>query len=175
MLDQAAVVASGADNISFVQHDVLEMPKLGTFDLAVVIYLIQYAKTIDELAAMYRNIAANVRSGGQFVALTVDSRFRHGEGSTEKYGFSVAPVVEPRDEDRLSFTMFSDPPVTVDCTHFERSTHERVAKRCGFRTLRWHELRVDPGLEGGADFYRDFLDNPPFVLLSAEMGETRSF
>jgi hypothetical protein len=54
-----------------------------------------------------------------------------------RYGFSVTPESDPRDGDPLSFTMFSEPPVTVGCTHFERDTYDRVARLCGFGPLRW--------------------------------------
>lgn len=69
---------------TFARHDVAEMPELGTFDLAVAMYLLHYATTEDELTAMCRNTAADLRPGGRLVALTVDSRFRHGEKNTEK-------------------------------------------------------------------------------------------
>ncbi|WP_185845984.1 class I SAM-dependent methyltransferase [Kibdelosporangium aridum] len=169
MISQATAAAGDDPRITFAQYDVAEMPKLGTFDLAVAIYLLQYAKTVDELTTMCRNIAANLRPGGRLVALTVDSRFRHGEKNTEKYGFSVRPVTDPRDEDPLSFTMFSDPPVTVGCTYFERDTYDRVARLCGFRPLRWHSLLADPALEGGGEHYRALVDNCPFVLFSTEL------
>jgi toxoflavin synthase len=169
MISQATTAAGDDPRFTFAQYDVAEMPKLGTFDLAVAIYLLHYAKTVDELTTMYRNIAANLRPGGRLVALTVDSQFRHGEENTEKYGFSVRPVTDPQDEDPLSFTMFSDPPVTVGCTYFERDTHDRVARLCGFRPLRWHPLLVDPAVTGGGDYYRALLDNSPFVLLSTEL------
>jgi len=168
MISQATAATKDDPRFTFARYDVAEMPELGRFDLAVAMYLLQYARTVDELAAMYRNIAANLRPGGRLVALTVDSRFRHGEKNTEKYGFSVAPVSDPRDGDPLSFTMFSEPPVTVGCTYFERDTYDRVARACGFGPLRWHPLRVDPALAGGEDHYRALVDNSPFVLFSTE-------
>lgn len=73
----------------------------------------------------------------------------------------MTPVSDPRDGDPLSFTMFSEPPVTVGCTHFERDTYDRVARLCGFGPLRWHPLRVDPAVEGGEDHYRALADNSP--------------
>lgn len=169
MISQATAAAADDPRFTFARHDVAEMPELGTFDLAVAMYLLQYAKNVDELTAMCRNIAANLRPGGRLVALTVDSRFRPGEKNTEKYGFSVAPVSAPRDGDPLSFTMFSEPPVTVGCTYFERDTYDRVARLCGFGPLRWHSLRVDPAVDGGEDHYRALVDNSPFVLFSTEV------
>jgi hypothetical protein len=65
--------------------------------------------------------------------------------------------------------MFSEPPVTVGCTYFERDTYDRVARLCGFSPLRWHPLRVDPALASGQDHYRAFVDNSPFVLFSTEL------
>jgi SAM-dependent methyltransferase len=107
MISQATAAAGDDPRFTFAQHDVAQMPMLGTFDLAVAIYLLRYAKTVEELTMMYRNIAANLRPGGHLVALTVDSDFHHGQKNTEQYSFSVRPEADPHDEDPLSFTMFS--------------------------------------------------------------------
>ena len=169
MIEQATLAAQAAGlDVTFSRHDVREMPTINAFDLSIAIYLLQYAKNIDELAVMYRNIAANLRPGGRFVALTVDSSFRHGEKNTEKYGFSVAPAVDPQNGDELRFTMYGTPPQTVSCYHWERAAHERVASQAGLRAMHWQPLRADPARGGSKDTYGDLLENPPFVLLSAE-------
>jgi len=117
---------------------------------------------------MYRNIAGNLRPWGRFIALTVDSQFQHGARNTEKYGFSVAPAVDPQDEDQLWFTMFSDPPQTVACHHWERSTHEHIAREAGLHVVQWHPLQVSPAKAQGPDLFHDLLENSPFVVLSAQ-------
>jgi 2-polyprenyl-3-methyl-5-hydroxy-6-metoxy-1,4-benzoquinol methylase len=54
-------------NIEYILGDVLELGEIGSFDLVVASYLLNYARSPEELLKMCESIFANLKPGGRFV------------------------------------------------------------------------------------------------------------
>ncbi len=59
----------------------------GPFDLVVAAWLLNYAETAEDMTAMWRNIAQNLRPGGHFIGLTTPD-----PGGVEKIKQSLEKV-----------------------------------------------------------------------------------
>ena len=60
---------AAAGSIEYIQGDVLDQKKYGEFDLVVASYLLNYARTPEQLSDMCRTIAINLKPGGRFVSI----------------------------------------------------------------------------------------------------------
>jgi SAM-dependent methyltransferase len=149
--------------------DVRALDVAGEFDLAFAAYLLNYARTAEELTQMCRGVARALRPGGRFV--TVNSNPAEPTvafPAAGAYGFSRrvegelvegAPVV-------LEFFL---PEGSFEVTNYYLSpaTMEEAFRAAGLRDLRWHAPEVSPeGLrEFGRGYWADFLAHPPVAFI----------
>ena len=84
--------------IEYIVCDVLKMGKIGSFDLVVTSYILNYAQSKEELLKMCQNIYSNLKPGGRFVSVN-DNSEQPPESylTSEKYGF-VKIISEPLQE-----------------------------------------------------------------------------
>jgi SAM-dependent methyltransferase len=146
----------------------LDLP--GQFDVAVAAYLLNYAKSAEELTAMCRAVAGALRPGGRFVTVNnnpADPPENFGAGGA--YGFSKrlegklvegAPVV-------WQF-LLPGGPLEVTNYHLSVATMEEAFRATGLRDVRWHAPEVSP--EGESEFGREhwaaFLRRPPVTFIT---------
>jgi SAM-dependent methyltransferase len=149
--------------------DVRTLGMLGEFDLAFAAYLLNYARTAEELAQMCRAVARALRPGGRFV--TVNSNPAEPTvafPAARAYGFSRrvegelvegAPVV-------LEFFL---PEGSFEVTNYYLSagTMEEAFRAADLRDVRWHAPEVSPeGLrEFGRGYWTDFIAHPPVAFI----------
>lgn len=74
MVEAAAQQTPQGSNITYRVGDATkpfpeDITKEGPFDLAIGVWLLNYASSAEELTGMFRNIAANLKTGGHFVGL----------------------------------------------------------------------------------------------------------
>jgi toxoflavin synthase len=169
MIDLA--IASGVhEGLSYRVGDARELPPLGPFDLVAAAYLLHYARDVGELRQMCLGIARQLPPGGRFVTLNEnpeqpEERYR----GYLAYGFSKSVVSPRREGTPISYAMVSGREFfRFEIYHFERSTYEDALATAGFVDIRWRDLELDPaGIEAcGADYWLEYLDNPPVVGLS---------
>jgi ubiquinone/menaquinone biosynthesis C-methylase UbiE len=55
--------------IEYVVSDVIELKKIGSFDLVVASFLLNYAQTKEQLLKMCQSIYANLKPGARFVSI----------------------------------------------------------------------------------------------------------
>src|SRR5262245_3850779 len=60
------------------------LPRLGAFDLATAVYLLNYAASPDEMRGMRRSAYDNLVDGGRFVAYTVNPAFTLSKANSTK-------------------------------------------------------------------------------------------
>ena len=55
--------------------------------------------------------------------------------------------------------------------YYARQTYEQVLTDAGFGRVAWHPLRLDPaGIDAhGADYWQEYLDNPPVIGLECRV------
>ena len=155
--------------IKYIVCDVLKMGKIGSFELVVASYLLNYAQTKGELLTMCQNIYANLQPGGRFVSVN-DNGEQPPESylTSKKYGF-IKSISEPLVEGTpitYTFTVAgSDKTFCFDNYYLSRATYEWAFRTAGFKEIRWYQPIVSPeGVrEFGKEFWQDFLKYQPMV------------
>jgi SAM-dependent methyltransferase len=145
----------------------LEVP--GEFDLAFAAYLLNYARTAEELTQMCRAVARALRPGGRFVTANSNpveptvafpaARAYGFSGRVEGEFVEGAPIV-------LEFFL---PEGSFEVTNYYLSVGTMKEAFCaaGLRAVRWHAPEVSPeGLrEFGRGYWADFLACPPVAFI----------
>jgi ubiquinone/menaquinone biosynthesis C-methylase UbiE len=153
-------------NIEYILGDVLELGEIGSFDLVVASYLLNYARSPEELLKMCESIFANLKPGGRFVTINNNpSQVPISYLKTEKYGFIKSidsPLIEGTP---IKYTFINNHKFTFDNYYLSIPTHEWAFQSVGFKEVRWQSPIVSPdGIkEFGQEFWQDFLDSVPII------------
>jgi toxoflavin synthase len=177
MLEYArAREAEERQGIEYVLDDARNAGRLGTFDIVTGIYVLPYARTLEELRGMCQGASAALRPGGRFVTVLVnpDARFSP-EDYYRKYGFRLVPLqrehagFEPLPDGapvRL-VSHLADKEIDVTAHIWSHETVNSAMREAGFSQVQWLGMNVEP--EGiakfGADYWVDLLESPPAVPL----------
>jgi 2-polyprenyl-3-methyl-5-hydroxy-6-metoxy-1,4-benzoquinol methylase len=157
--------------VEYLCRDVLALGRVGEFDLVVASFLLNYAKSEDELVAMCRAAYDNLRPGGDFILInenvTQSPRDFHGY---ERYGYAKS-ISPPGDEGSvITYTMTAGAePFSFQGYYWRQETCARAFTAAGFEPPQWEPLRCSPeGIrEYGERYWRNFIDNPPFIGIVA--------
>jgi ubiquinone/menaquinone biosynthesis C-methylase UbiE len=153
-------------NIEYILGDVLELGEIGSFDLVVASYLLNYARSPEELLKMCESIFVNLKPGGRFVTINNNpSQAPISYLKTEKYGFIKSidsPLIEGTP---IKYTFINNHKFTFDNYYLSIPTHEWAFQSVGFKEVRWQSPIVSPdGIkEFGQEFWQDFLDSVPII------------
>ena len=159
MIQQAQAIASShlrpdSGHIEFLVAD-CSKPVVydgGLFNVVVGAWLLNYAATKDDLVDMFRNVALNLKDGGQFVAVcppgTQDpAAFYKAERSQRPQGSCGLMCEITGDvQDGISVhvscrTKTGD--VHFDCFHLTKDVYEAAAREAGvFEEINWSETTV---------------------------------
>ena len=148
--------------IEYIVGDVMELGKIGSFDLVVASYLLNHAQTKEELLKMCQTIYANLKLGGRFV--TINNNVQMSPDSypiCEKYGYTQS-ISEPFREGATITQTFSvnGSKFQLDDYYLSKATYEWAFHTAGLKEISWHKPIVSPeGVrEFGEEFWQDFLD-----------------
>lgn len=155
--------------IEYLVGDARELPHTGQFDVVVAAYLLNYARDRHELQAMCQGIARCLRPGGRFVTVNCNPALRFPEApSYRHYGFETSVAGAWQEGAAIQWTFYlDDSSFEIENYYLNVATHEEAFRCAGFRTTEWHaaELSAD-GLAGrNADYWADFLDQPPVAFI----------
>jgi SAM-dependent methyltransferase len=164
MVDLArAQTPTGADDVTFVCHDVTTLPRLGSFDVATAVWLFNYADSEDELSAMLAGARRNLAAGGRLVAITVHPDFVPGRPDWEPYGLRTDHNVEYPRRHRMNAELLTpDGAITIEISRWDAEVYTEAARTNGFVGCEW----ILPSIprreveQRGADFWHAYLDNP---------------
>ncbi len=173
-LAQQAEDAAGprkGGTIEYRVADVRTAGRIGEFDLVTSFFMLNHALDRDDLLAMCRGIAANLKPGGRFFAFNNNLDMPPAAYPLiEKYGRrqqAPVPLVEGapititirRGEEDCTF---------VDC-YLSRATYAWALATAGLQQPAWRRPQVPPQeLAGeGQAYWQDFLDYPTFVAIEA--------
>ena len=153
--------------IEYVIGDVCKLDKIGSFDLVVASYLLNCAKTKEQLLKMCQSIYANLKPGGRFVSINDNvEQLPESYPICKKYGFTKS-ISEPLQEGTpitLTFSVDGQKFSLIDY-YLSKATYEWAFRSVGFKEIRWQKPIVSP--EGvkkfGQEFWQDFLDYAPMV------------
>jgi ubiquinone/menaquinone biosynthesis C-methylase UbiE len=153
--------------IEYIVGDVIELKKIGHFDLVLASYLLNHAQTKEQLLKMCQCIYANLKLGARFVSINNNSEQPPDSyHKMEKYGF-IKSISSPLQEGTpITITLSVDgQQFSFDDYYLSKATYEWAFKSVGFKEIRWHPPMVShEGVqEFGQEYWLDFLDYPPLV------------
>ena len=153
--------------IDYLVGDALELGKVGSFDLVVASYLLNYARTREKLLDMCRTIAVNLKPGGRFVSINNNpDQPPESFPACKKYGFAKR-ISGPLEEGVTITYEFhrKGQKFSIANYYLSRKTHEWAFNKVGLTQTRWVKVEVDPGgiEKHGRDFWRDFIAYEPIV------------
>jgi toxoflavin synthase len=155
--------------IAYVTQDAAAYEPAEPFDVVVAAYLLNYARTPEQLLGMARAIARGLQPGGRFVAVNNHlDQAPAAFAATAKYGLVKRLDGELREGATITFTLFTDAgPISFDNYYLSRQTYERVLCSAGLGAVRWHAPRLSPQGEAefGRAYWSAFLEQPPVYFL----------
>ena len=162
-------VADAADLASFVTRSGLER-----FDVAVALWLLDYADSRAMLRDMCRSLARVVRPGGRMVHLggCFDTIFAHPE-VVAGYGIELEILASHGDGSRIRWTVrHGEATASAENTMWTPTTITAEFEASGFIDVRWPPALV--GTEGRAQvdeaYWRTYLAHPYHAVTTATRG-----
>jgi hypothetical protein len=145
---------------------------LGQFDVVMGVYLLNYARSDDELRGMARSIAARLAPGGRFVGINDNPRNGEGRyGPLPGCGFSRALELPRHEGSRIHYVMETPDGDSFEFDNYWLSpaTYARVFGEEGLR-LTWVDCIGRTGPDGAiADLWRAFLVDCPITGIEARV------
>ena len=183
---QAKLAPSRADRIEYRVGDcttpgLLRSLGIGDerhFDLVHAAWLLNYAASEQELTAMWRNVASNLRPGGRFVGIipNLDADFGFETPfDNPKYGTTTRAVAKVAHGYKVRVTAHTASRVEFECYILnEDCVYERCAAAAGMTQVRWKVVspfpddieRMEPG------FWDDLIARPRAAVCTAVRGQT---
>lgn len=145
------------------------LPGAGTFDLVTAVWLLNYARDPETLAAMARGIVRSLVPGGRFTALTWHPEARFVPPSATAYGFAFTDTGPAAVGRSIKVTALTDPVVSFDCYAPARDLIDGALHRAGLRDLTWQSVQPPRAtLERyPAGHWDAYTANPFMALLTA--------
>jgi toxoflavin synthase len=153
--------------------DVLNLRRLGSFDVVIGAYLLNYARSADDLLRFCRAIHSNLRPGGRFVGVNENmANPPERYGSYRKYGFIKSCPLPRREGDPITFTLFDAEGGSFQFDNYwlAPETYEQAFREAGFASFEWCDLELSE--EGERAFPKGYWDDflappPPLIALRA--------
>lgn len=150
-------------------HDIATLPYLGPFDMVVAMYLLNYAKTKEELFDLCRSAYRQLETGGRFIGFNDNVLNDPGQYETyHQYGFIKQSTPERREGDPIQYTFFN-----LDGTVFRYNnyylhpdTYAAAFAEAGFQDFQWIDPVLDPSQQNNR-YWDHFMSNPPVIGFTA--------
>jgi ubiquinone/menaquinone biosynthesis C-methylase UbiE len=139
------------------------------FDVVAAAYLLNYARSEQELLAMAKTIHRSLKPGGRFVTVNNNPRQQPCSfGNTRKYGFVKNLGGELRNGAAIHYTFLQDgEEFVVENYYLDTAAHASVFQEAGFLDIRWHAPELASNQSGARDeYWTDFLRDPPIALFA---------
>jgi ubiquinone/menaquinone biosynthesis C-methylase UbiE len=155
--------------IDYLCADVAHLELDKSFDLVTAAYLLHYATSERELVEMCARIAAFLQPGGRFVAINENPmQAAEDYAGYTQYGFNKSVRMPRVEGSPIEYAMLSGRNlIRFEAFFYGRDSYEGALRAAGFSQVRWHDLELDrAGVEiYGADYFREYMENPPIIGL----------
>jgi ubiquinone/menaquinone biosynthesis C-methylase UbiE len=161
--------------ISYVVGDGRSIHFRECFDMVCAAYLLNYARSEQELFAMAKAIHGSLKPGGRFVTVNNNPNQQPDSfGNTRKYGFVKETRGGIRNGAAIHYKFFQNgEEFVIENYHLDATTHISVFQDAGFSDVRWHNPQLAPSECGAdADPWADFLRDSPIALLACTKPES---
>lgn len=153
----------------YVQMDAARVELSEEVDLVVAMYLLNYARTRDELLGFVRTAYRSLRPRGRFLGFNDNvGNVPRGVQDFSRYGFCKECSDAPEEGDAIVYRITND-----DGTRFEfenyflrPETYEWAFREAGFSDFRWVGPRLHPS-QRNDPLWDDFMARPPLTGFSA--------
>ena len=157
--------------VAYIVGDAQNVKVPGNFDVVVAAYLLNYARSPEEILAMCRTISGSLKPGGRFVTVNNNPAQQVSQfDSTRKYGFVKSAQNQIANGAPIRYTFFNNGETFhIENYHLDRATHEWGLKEAGLTDIGWHTMQLSPAEASGParDYWNDFFLDPPVILLTA--------
>ncbi len=166
--------------LEYIVCDVGNLGKIGSFDLVVASFLLNYASTKEQLLQICQMISTNLKPEGRFVSINnnVEQPPEFFEALI-KYGYTKS-IPEPLQEGTPITLTFISPTDGDKCTIenycLSRKTYEWAFQTVGFQGIRWYTPMVSPKEveEFGQESRQHLIDSVPFVGIECWRSNVRA-
>ncbi|CAF2878926.1 unnamed protein product [Rotaria sp. Silwood2] len=151
--------------LNYIVADVKKLPlPEKPYDLVTAFYLLNFARTREDLLEMARTIYAQLGENKRFIGVTANVVGGKDSFDKRKYGV-VRHVNIPLDEGLIPdgtevfvtlYNKKNEPTCTFTTYYLSPNTHEQVFKEVGFKTFEWVHYQCDPDVPNKA-FYDDLI------------------
>lgn len=149
----------------YLNRDVAALELSESVDVVVAMYLLNYAKTKEELLRFCQVSHNALRSGGRFVGINDNVRnVPNGTVSFAKYGFEKECANPPKEGDVILYKFINEGGQQFEFKNFflAPETYEWAFQKAGFSDFEWVEPYLAP-VQQGNSFWDEFLSNPPLI------------
>ena len=153
----------------YVREDAAVFTPPALVDIVTAIYLLNYARTREELDRLCRACFRALRPSGRLVGFNDNVRNPPRVGvSLAKYGFERTCAYPPREGDviRYHITNHDSQVFEFDNYYLAPATYEPAARAAGFDDFRWVNAMLEP-TERDDPYWDDFLTHAPLTAFSA--------
>ncbi len=158
----------------YLTENVARLPELDQFDMAVAMYLLNYAKTKEELVAFCKAIYNQLKPGAQFIGFNDNVANDPAKyDSYRKYGFKKECSPYRKEGDPIQYTFYNEDGSICQFDHYFLSpqTYEEAFQEAGFDDFQWVWPSVHP-TERGNEFWNEFILDPPVIGFVAYKPDT---
>ena len=153
----------------YLNRDVAELETVESVDIVVAMYLLNYAKTKEELLRFCQVSYNALRLGGRFVGVNDNVRNPpKGTVSFAKYGFEKECTSSPKEGDVILYKLVNEDGQQFEFKNFYLApeTYQWAFQEAGFADFEWIDLRLAP-VQQGNSFWDEFLSDLPLIGLMA--------
>jgi toxoflavin synthase len=146
-----------------------------SFDVVLAAYLLNYARSEQDLLAMAKAIHRNLKPAGRFVTVNNNPNQQpRNFDNTRKYGFVKRAGGELRNGAAIHYAFVQDgEEFVIENYYLDAATHVSVFEGAGFSDVHWHAPQL-AATEAGtqAEYWADFLLDPPIALFACRKPES---
>jgi toxoflavin synthase len=153
--------------IEYLVGDARSLRFRASFDLVLAAYLLNYARSEQDLLVMAKAIHRSLKPGGRFVTVNNNPNQQlRNFGKTRKYGFVKTAGGELRNGAAIHYTFLQDgEEFVIENYHLDAATHISVFQGAGFSDVDWHAPQLVPTeCKAPVEYWADFLRDPPIAL-----------
>jgi toxoflavin synthase len=176
MIELATAADEGEPlDIEYLVGDARSVDFGASFDVVLAAYLLNYARSEQELLAMAKAIHRNLKPGGRFVTVNNNpNQHPRSFDNTRKYGFVKRAGGELRNGAAIHYAFVQDgEEFVIENYYLDAPTHVSVFQEAGFSDVHWHAPHLRPTEFGAAaEYWADFLRDSPVALLACRKRES---
>ena len=154
---------------AYLHQDVTAVEPSGSVDLVVAMYLLNYARTGEQLRRFCQVCYDALRPGGRFVGFNDNVRNPpRGTVSWKKYGLEKSCASLPKEGDVILYTVTNADGRQFKFKNFflTPNTYRDAFQEAGFQKFQWVDVSLHPA-ERSKPFWEDFMTNPPVIAFTA--------